>query len=66
MEWLVKLVTPPGGLTLDPFAGSGTTGKAARNAGRRAVLIEREAAYCDIARRRVAEAMGTGLLAGIA
>lgn len=66
MKWLVKLVTPPDGLTLDPFAGSGTTGKAAANTGRRAVLIEREAAYADIARRRVAEAMGTGLLAGIA
>lgn len=66
MEWLVKLVTPPNGLTLDPFAGSGTTGKASRNTGRRAVLIEREAAYADIARRRVAVAMGTGLLAGIA
>lgn len=53
MEWLVKLVTPPGGLTLDMFAGSGTTGKAAANTGRRAVLIEREAAYCEIIRRRV-------------
>lgn len=52
MEWLVKLVTPPNGLTLDPFAGSGTTGKAAVNTGRRAVLIEREAAYLEIARSR--------------
>lgn len=65
MEWLVKLVTPKDGLVLDPFGGSGTTGKAAANVERRAVLIEREAAYADIARRRVAEAMGTGLLAGI-
>lgn len=66
MEWLVKLVTPKDGCTLDPFAGSGTTGKAAANTGRRAVLIEREAAYADIARRRTAEPLGTGLLAGVA
>lgn len=30
MRWLVRLVTPPGGTVLDPFAGSGTTGAAAR------------------------------------
>lgn len=52
MRWLVRLITPPGGLVLDPFAGSGTTGEAAALEGMRAVLIERELAYCDdIARR---------------
>ena len=45
MEWLVKLVTPPGGTVLDPFAGSGTTGQAARNCGFTAVLMEREDQY---------------------
>ncbi|SFJ68226.1 DNA-methyltransferase [Methylobacterium brachiatum] len=45
MRWLVRLVTPPGGLVLDPFAGSGTTGTAAYLEGRRCVLVEREAAY---------------------
>ena len=54
MRWLVRLVCPPGidRVVLDPFAGSGTTGEAAVLEGMRAVLIEREAAYCDdIARR---------------
>src|SRR6185436_17533840 len=38
IEWLVKLVTPPGGTVLDPFAGSGTTGVAAMATGRDAIL----------------------------
>lgn len=52
MAWLIKLTTPPGGLALDPFAGSGTTGAAALSAGRRAVLVEREPEfYADCVRR---------------
>jgi DNA modification methylase len=52
MQWLCRLVTPPGGTVLDPFAGTGTTGEAAWREGFRAVLIEREVAYReDIARR---------------
>jgi site-specific DNA-methyltransferase (adenine-specific) len=52
MQYLVRLVTPPGGLVLDPFAGTGTTGEAAWREGMRAVLIERETEYqADIARR---------------
>ena len=52
MEWLIKLITPPGGTVLDPFAGSGTTGAAARNTGHHAILIEREEQYyADIIRR---------------
>jgi 16S rRNA G966 N2-methylase RsmD len=48
----VRLVTPPGGTVLDPFAGSGTTGAAALAEGRRVILIEREAEYiADIKRR---------------
>lgn len=42
IRWLVKLVCPPGGLLIDPFAGSGTTGIAALAEGRRAILIECE------------------------
>ncbi|HEX7124163.1 MAG TPA: site-specific DNA-methyltransferase [Thermodesulfobacteriota bacterium] len=53
MLWLVRLVTPPGGLVLDPFAGSGSTGIAALRAGFRCLLIEREPAYAEIARRRI-------------
>ena len=52
MRWLVRLVTPPGGVVLDPFAGTGTTGAAAWLEGFSAVLVEREAEYrADIARR---------------
>jgi site-specific DNA-methyltransferase (adenine-specific) len=52
LQWLIRLVTPPGGTVLDPFAGSGTTGAAADLEGRNAILIEREAQYvADIKRR---------------
>jgi DNA modification methylase len=52
MRWLVRLVTPPGGTVLDPFAGSGSTGAAALAEGRNVILIEREAEYiADIKRR---------------
>lgn len=55
MHWLVRMVTPPGGTVLDPFAGSGTTGLAAQMEGFNAILIEREAEYQeDIKRRFVA------------
>jgi site-specific DNA-methyltransferase (adenine-specific) len=53
MQWLVRLVTPKGGLVLDPFAGTGTTGEAAFREGMRAVLIEREVEYQDDIRRRM-------------
>ena len=56
MRWLVRLVTPAGGLVLDPFCGSGTTGVACVLEGRNFLGIEREEAYADIARRRIAEA----------
>ena len=55
MEWLVKLVTPPGGLVLDPFMGSGTTGVAAVGLGFRFCGIEIEAESCATARERIAE-----------
>ncbi len=52
MRWLVRLVTPPNGTVLDPFAGTGTTGHAALLEGFNAILIEREEEYrADIARR---------------
>jgi DNA modification methylase len=53
MAWLVRLVTPPGGLVLDPFTGSGTTGIAAVGEGRRFLGIEREGEYVDIACARL-------------
>lgn len=52
MRWLVRLITPPGGTVLDPFAGSGTTLQAAREEGFDFIGIEREAEYiADIERR---------------
>lgn len=56
MRYLVRLVTPLNGTVLDPFAGSGTTGIAARLEGRGFVGIEREAEYVTIAKARIAGA----------
>ena len=56
MRWLLRLVTKPGDVILDPFGGSGTTGVAALLEGRRVVLIEREPQYAAIARARCAAA----------
>ena len=65
MRHLVRLVTPPGGVTLDPFAGSGTTGLAASEEGFRAILIEREPEYAEIiVGRLMATPMGLGLDVG--
>lgn len=57
MQWLCRLVTPPGGTILDPFAGTGTTGEAAFREGFNAVLIEREPEYQADIRRRMALCM---------
>jgi site-specific DNA-methyltransferase (adenine-specific) len=53
MRWLVRLVTPPGGTVLDPFAGSGTTGIAAKQEGFGYILIDNDPENCAIAKRRV-------------
>jgi DNA modification methylase len=54
MRWLCRLVTPPGGTVLDPFAGSGTTGCAAVLEGFDFIGCEREAEYVAIAEARIA------------
>lgn len=56
MRYLCRLVTPPGGVVLDPFTGSGSTGKAAILEGFRFVGIEREAEYLSIAHARIHQA----------
>ena len=58
MAWCIRLVTPPGGLVLDPFTGSGTTGVAARREGMRFVGCELSEEYAKIARARIAHASG--------
>ena len=53
MTYLCRLVTPPGGTVLDPFMGSGSTGKAAIREGFNFIGIERESEYLEIARARI-------------
>ena len=53
MAYLCRLVTPPGGVVLDPFMGSGTTVKAAIGEGFRAIGIERDPAYFSMAEHRM-------------
>ena len=53
MEWLVTLVTPPNGIVLDPFAGSGTTLEAARNKNFHAIGIEQDADYIKLINKRL-------------
>jgi len=62
MRWLVRLVTPLGGTVLDPFLGSGTTLVAALQEGCKAIGIEREAPYVEIAKARVAHEAAQGSL----
>jgi len=62
MRWLVRLACPPGGLVLDPFTGSGSTGAATLSEGRRFCGIESEQDYIEVATARIAHwaASGTG------
>ena len=53
MHWLIKLITPPDGVVLDPFCGSGTTGMGARWGGFQFIGVEKEAEYAAIAERRI-------------
>jgi site-specific DNA-methyltransferase (adenine-specific) len=53
MRWLVRLVTPPGGLVVEPFGGSGTTLIAAQREGMSCIASERDPHYCDIIRARL-------------
>jgi len=54
MRYLCRLITPPGGMVLDPFAGSGSTLLAARQEGFSFVGIEQEQKYVDIIKERLA------------
>ena len=62
MRWLVRLVTPPGGVVLDPFMGSGSTGVACVHEGFRFIGIEREPEYHAIAVKRLEAATRQGRL----
>lgn len=54
MKYLIKLVTPPNGIVLDPFNGSGSTGMAAVELGYEYIGIEQDPKYCEISGRRIA------------
>lgn len=56
MRWLCRLVTPPGGLILDPFAGSGSTGRGAVLEGFKFLGFELDPKYAEIARARILDA----------
>lgn len=53
MEWLVALITPEGGTTLDPFAGTGTTLQAARNKGFNSIGVEQDDDYIQLIEARL-------------
>lgn len=59
MRWWVRRVSLEGMTILDPFCGSGTTGVACMQTGRNFIGIEIDAGYCEIARRRIADAANT-------
>ena len=61
MRYLCRLVTPPGGLVLDPFTGSGSTGKAAMLEGFRFLGAELDPKFVEIARARIAYAWAAAL-----
>ena len=56
MRWLVRMVTPPDGVVLDPFAGSGTTLEAAMLEGFNVIGVEREADYLPLIQARIERA----------
>ena len=53
MSWCIRLVGDDVKTIIDPFAGSGTTGRAAKDMGKKCTLIEREEKYCEIAAKRM-------------
>jgi site-specific DNA-methyltransferase (adenine-specific) len=61
IKYLIKLTTRKGQIILDPFMGSGTTGAACVNTGRKFIGIELDQGYFDIATQRINESLAAGL-----
>ena len=55
LRTLLSVVCPPGGVVLDPFAGSGSTLRAAKDLGMRAIGVDADERYCEVAARRLAQ-----------
>jgi site-specific DNA-methyltransferase (adenine-specific) len=66
MQWLIRLVTPPGGTVLDPFAGSGTTLAAALREGMTAIGVEQHEPYAQLCIQRLSEPYSVALFGDIA
>jgi DNA modification methylase len=66
MRWLVRLVTPPGGTALEPFAGSGTTLEACVLEGFEVVGIERHEPYAELCRVRLSKPIDAALFGDVA
>lgn len=62
MRWLVRLITPPGGTVLDPFAGSGTTAEACVIEAFRCICMEREPTYLPLIVARLSKPIQTALI----
>lgn len=66
LRWLVRLVTPPGGTVLDPFAGSGTTLEACRLESFQSIGIEKDTSHAELCKVRLAKPYMTDLFGGAA
>ena len=62
MAWLCRLLTPKGGIVLDTFLGSGTTGVSASMEGFKFIGTEMNSEYCDIALQRIKHATGHDII----
>ncbi|MGL4513806.1 MAG: DNA methyltransferase, partial [Lacipirellulaceae bacterium] len=58
-EFFVRSFCPPGGVVLDPFAGSGTTAAVAKRCGRSSVSVDLRESQCELTHRRIAEVLTT-------
>jgi DNA modification methylase len=61
MEKLIRVVCPPGGTIIDPFGGSGSTAIAARDSGRKCILIEHDPEHCETTANRIKQSILFGV-----